>query len=482
MNSKCSEKRLDSPERPFVAILGGAKVGDKIGVIDNLLAKVDTLVIGGGMAYTFLKAQGLEIGKSLLDEGRIEYARALMERVSSGDVRLILPQDVVVGDAFSEDANSKVVSIDQIPSDWEGMDIGPRTREAIAAVVRDAKTVLWNGPMGVFEFPAFANGTRAVAEAVAESGAFSIIGGGDSAAAVQQAGLADKISHVSTGGGAKSRILGRQRAAGRRSAHGRRQLRPPSRGMTVRKPIIAGNWKMNKTATEAVRLAKQVKVLVTDDIRGVEVVLCPPFTALYSVGEVIRGSGIQLGAQDLFWQDEGAYTGEISPSMLKDLGCHYVIVGHSERRAYFHETDEDVRRKVEAALAKGIGVIACVGETLEERQGGQTEEVVGREVRAIVDGLDLGDPSQLVIAYEPIWAIGTGETATSEEANRVASFIRSEIEAALGADIARQIRIQYGGSVKPENIASFMQEPEIDGALVGGASLEASTFAQIVKF
>lgn len=239
---------------------------------------------------------------------------------------------------------------------------------------------------------------------------------------------------------------------------------------------------MNKTASEAVRLAKQIKVLVADEVKGIEVVLCPPFTALYPVAEVIKGSGIQLGAQDVFWEDEGAYTGEISPVMLKDLGCHYVIVGHSERREYFHETDEDVRRKVDAALAKGIGVIACVGETLKERQEGKTEAVVSREVRAIVDGLELADPAHLVIAYEPIWAIGTGETATSQEANRVAALIREEIAAALGADVAREIRIQYGGSVKPENISDFMQEEEIDGALVGGASLDASTFAQIVKF
>lgn len=200
-------KALDSPERPFVAILGGAKVGDKIGVIENLLSKVDVLVIGGGMAYTFLKAQGLEIGKSLLDEGRIDYAKELLARAQNGRIRLVLPQDVVVADAFGPDANSQVVPVEAIPADWEGMDIGPRTREAIAQVVRDAKTILWNGPMGVFEFPAFSHGTNAVARAVAESGAFSIVGGGDSAAAVQQAGLADKISHVSTGGGASLEFL-----------------------------------------------------------------------------------------------------------------------------------------------------------------------------------------------------------------------------------------------------------------------------------
>ena len=198
---------LEAPERPFVAILGGAKVSDKIGVIENLLDKVDTLVIGGGMAYTFLKAQGLEIGRSLLDADRIEFAKGLLERAKAKGVRLILPEDVVVADAFRPDANRKVVPVTQIPADWEGMDIGPKTRQVIAQAVQGAKTVIWNGPMGVFEMPAFAEGTNAVARAVAESGAFSIIGGGDSAAAVEQAGLAEKMSHVSTGGGASLEFL-----------------------------------------------------------------------------------------------------------------------------------------------------------------------------------------------------------------------------------------------------------------------------------
>ena len=240
---------------------------------------------------------------------------------------------------------------------------------------------------------------------------------------------------------------------------------------------------MNKTPSEAVRLAKQLKVLVTDETaRGVEVVVCPPFTALQAVGEVIKGSGILLGAQDVHWADEGAYTGEISALMLKDLSCQYVIVGHSERRQMFGETDADVRRKVDAVLSKGMGVIACVGETIEERRAGKTEEVVVREVRAIADGLTLAQPSRLVIAYEPIWAIGTGETATAEEANRVAGLIRQTLAELLGAETAKAVRIQYGGSVKPENIGAFMRESEIDGALVGGASLDASSFAEIVRF
>lgn len=250
----------------------------------------------------------------------------------------------------------------------------------------------------------------------------------------------------------------------------------------MRKPIIAGNWKMHKTAAEAVRLAKQLKVLVADDTKGLEVVVCPPFTALAAVGEVLKGTGIQWGAQDVHWEDEGAYTGEISPVMLKDLSCSYVIVGHSERREHFGETDEIVRRKVDAVLAKGMGVIACVGESLTERRAGRTEEVVRREVEAICRDLELDDPARLVIAYEPIWAIGTGETATPAEAGRVAGLIREWVSTLLGREVADRLRIQYGGSVKPDNIAAFMHEPEIDGALVGGASLDASSFAQIVKY
>src|SRR5690606_12146047 len=232
---------------------------------------------------------------------------------------------------------------------------------------------------------------------------------------------------------------------------------------------------MHKTAAEAVRLAKQLKVLVADDTKGLEVVVCPPFTALAAVGEVLKGTGIQWGAQDVHWEDEGAYTGEISPVMLKDLSCSYVIVGHSERREHFGETDEIVRRKVDAVLAKGMGVIACVGESLAERRAGRTEEVVRREVEAICRDLELDDPARLVIAYEPIWAIGTGETATPAEAGRVAGLIREWVSTLLGREVADRLRIQYGGSVKPDNIAAFMHEPEIDGALVGGASLDASS-------
>lgn len=200
-------KALSDPQRPFVALLGGAKVKDKIGVIEQLLMKVDVLAVGGGMSYTFLKAQGFEIGKSLLDVEHIDFARDLIERAKNASVDLVLPVDIVVADDFRADANHKVVPASEIPSDWEGMDIGPETRKKLSDLMHSAGTVLWNGPMGVFEMPAFAKGTQAVAKALAESNAFSIIGGGDSAAAVAQAGLADRMSHVSTGGGASLEFL-----------------------------------------------------------------------------------------------------------------------------------------------------------------------------------------------------------------------------------------------------------------------------------
>ncbi|PAD22838.1 phosphoglycerate kinase [Terribacillus saccharophilus] len=200
-------KALSNPERPFTAIIGGAKVKDKIGVIDNLLDKVDNLIIGGGLAYTFIKARGYEIGKSLLEEDKIDLAKEFMQKAKDKGVNMVMPEDVVVADDFSEDANKREVSIEEIPADWEALDIGPKTRETYKQIVKDSKLIIWNGPMGVFELNAFAEGTKAVGEALAEGKGFSIIGGGDSAAAVEKFGLADKMDHISTGGGASLEFM-----------------------------------------------------------------------------------------------------------------------------------------------------------------------------------------------------------------------------------------------------------------------------------
>ena len=248
----------------------------------------------------------------------------------------------------------------------------------------------------------------------------------------------------------------------------------------MRKPIIAGNWKLNKTIGEAVDLAASLRALVLG-VRDVEIVVAPTFTALSAVAKALEGGNIGLSAQDLFWEESGAFTGEVSAPMLKDAGCEYVIIGRSERRRYFGETNQTVNRKTEAALANGLTPIICVGEKLEDREAGRTASVVEDHVVNGVRGLSPDQMLSCVIAYEPVWAIGTGRTATPDQAQEVHALIRSLLAAAYSERIASRMRIQYGGSVKPENAADLMERPDVDGALVGGASLEAESFARIVK-
>lgn len=248
--------------------------------------------------------------------------------------------------------------------------------------------------------------------------------------------------------------------------------------MTPRVPLIAGNWKMHKTGSESARLIAALRRQLLPD--GVEVAVCPPFTALYEASAALQGSRIRLGAQDVYWEASGAFTGEISPLMLADLNCHYVIIGHSERRQYFGETDGTVARKVQAAYAHSLVPIACVGERLDQREAGQAEAVVTRQVEAAFTELTAGQIGRLVIAYEPVWAIGTGRSASGEEANRIIGIIRGALAARFG-DAASETRILYGGSVTPDNAAEFSRVSEIDGALVGGASLDPDKFAAIVR-
>ena len=246
----------------------------------------------------------------------------------------------------------------------------------------------------------------------------------------------------------------------------------------MRRPIVAGNWKMNMLTGEAVELAAAV-MRSLDDSSPAEVLLCPPFTALRAVGETIRSGPPKLGAQNVHWESAGAFTGEISAPMLRDLACDYVIVGHSERRTLFHETDENVLRRVEAILAAGMRPIVCVGETLEEREAERTEEVVRVQVENGLRGL--GERlREIVVAYEPVWAIGTGRTASPDQAQQAHAFIRGVIGEMAGAGVAEAVRIQYGGSVKPSNAEELFALPDVDGGLIGGASLKADSFAAIV--
>jgi triosephosphate isomerase len=247
----------------------------------------------------------------------------------------------------------------------------------------------------------------------------------------------------------------------------------------MRTPIIAGNWKMYKTARQAAEMITNLRDLV-QDVADVEVVVCPPFTALQAAVEAAKGSRIAVGAQDCSWEKEGAFTGEVAVPMLADLGCSHVIVGHSERRQYFGETDATVGKKVGAVLAQGLSCIACVGETLAEREAGQTLAILERQVK---DGLARHLASaKLVVAYEPVWAIGTGRTATPAQAQEVHAFLRQQVSRLGGPAAAEGLRILYGGSVKPDNVAALMSQPDVDGGLVGGASLEAASFAKIVRY
>ena len=249
----------------------------------------------------------------------------------------------------------------------------------------------------------------------------------------------------------------------------------------MRKPIIAGNWKMNKLTSEAVELARELKDKA-GSIADREIVLCPPFTVLSSVKEVIEGSWIRLGAQNMHWEVRGAYTGEVSPAMLKDIGCDYVILGHSERRQYFGETNEAVNKKAKISFSTGLIPIVCVGETLPQREKGETLTVVEEQIKAGLSGLTGEESKRLVVAYEPVWAIGTGKTATPDQAEEVQRFIRKLLEQMFGKENAQAIRILYGGSINPDNISALMSCENVDGGLVGGASLKAESFLKVVGY
>ena len=251
----------------------------------------------------------------------------------------------------------------------------------------------------------------------------------------------------------------------------------------MRKRMIAGNWKMNKTYSEGVVLAQGLADELKDGTGDVDVVVCPPAVDLKGVSEVIdqTSAPLALGAQNVYWEESGAYTGETAPNMLEAVGATHCIIGHSERRDYFGETDEDVNKKAKALMAHGIVPISCCGESLEIREAGKHVEFVVDQIKKDTEGLEITDPSKYVIAYEPIWAIGTGKTATADDAQEVCGAIRATLVEVFGEEVASGIRVLYGGSAKPENIAGFLEKEDVDGALVGGASLKADSFAAMVK-
>ncbi|MBP1588157.1 MAG: triose-phosphate isomerase [Clostridia bacterium] len=463
---------VNSPVHPFVAILGGAKVADKLSVISSLLDKCDTLIIGGGMAYTFLKAQGYAIGTSLVDNEKIDYCKSMIEKAEKSGKKLLLPVDAKTIAEFPNPIDApvtvEVYDYDKMPDDRMGCDIGPATCELFANEIKNARTVVWNGPMGVFENPILAEGTIAVAKALAEAEATTIVGGGDSAAAVEQLGFADAISHISTGGGASLEFLEGRDLPGISCLENK-----------DRRIVAAGNWKMNKTPSEAKAFITELAAACKDAKN--DIIAAVPFVAIPAALEAAAGTNIKIAAQNMDYHDKGAYTGEVSAEMLCDLGVRYVIIGHSERRQYYNETDETVNLKVRQAIRYGITPIVCVGESKDQRLAGVTNELVAYQVEYALNGVRDDLAAGIIIAYEPIWAIGTGLTATDEQAEEVCKVIRETVKKLYGSNVSSVITIQYGGSCNAKNAAGLFAMENIDGGLVGGASLKVPDFSIIAN-
>ena len=457
---------VDKPQRPFAAIIGGAKVADKIAVIRSLIKKADVILIGGGMANTFLAAKGYNLGKSLVEKESLGIAKDLLAEAAAQKTKMLLPVDLIMAASFSNEADHEAEDLDALNPDYMALDIGPKTAELYARTLAGMKTIVWNGPMGVIEMPNYAEGTRRVAEAMAASDGITIVGGGDSAAAVKQMGLADKMSHVSTGGGASLEYLEGKVLPGLAALD------------DLRTPIVAGNWKCHKTVAEAMELAHQVAH--GTEMARAEVVLFPPFTALESVAAMVDEDGIGYGAQDIFYEDEGSYTGAVSGPMIAEIGSRYVLVGHSERRKFFHETNDLVVKKVLAAFRNDLDPVLCVGEDADEHENGSTKDKILSQLTPVLNVLTDGQIQHLLVAYEPVWAIGSGKSAEVRDAVAAADLIRKAVAEKFGKEAARRVRILYGGSVTSENAHAF-HEDGIDGVLVGGASLSAQEFCAIAN-
>ncbi len=463
---------VENPEKPYVAILGGAKVSDKIGVIENLIAKADKLIIGGAMMFTFWKAKGFETGNSLVEEDKVDLAKELMQRAEKQGIELMLPVDALVAEKMEKGVQTKTISDQEgVPEGMMGLDIGEASIKLFKDALKDAKTVIWNGPMGVFEIEDFAKGTESIAKTLAEmKDAKTVIGGGDSAAAIAKFGLKEKVTHVSTGGGASLEMLEGKELPGVSSLADKK----------TRQVVVAGNWKMNKTPSESMAFARTLLNNITPKTEKVEIVVCPTYVALSDVQNVLIGTTIEVGAQNIYPKVNGAYTGEISPTMLNDLKVKYAIIGHSERRAIFKESNELINEKVKFSLEHQLIPIFCLGEVLEERESGKTFEVLEKQLKEGLKDIGPDEMKKTIVAYEPVWAIGTGKVASNQQAQEAIHFIREELAKMYDTTIANEVSILYGGSIKPENFAGILAQKDIDGGLVGGASLKES-FVELVE-
>jgi len=465
---KAFAKVLDAPTKPVLAILGGAKVSDKIQLIKNMLDKVDKLIIGGGMAYTFLKVNdGMGIGTSLYDEEGAKIVPEIMEKAKAKGVEIILPVDFIISSKFGEDGEIKTADKSGgIPDGFMGLDCGPQSVALNKAAVEASKTILWNGPMGVFELGKFEGGTKSLMDdvvGVTGKGAVTVIGGGDTATACKKYGTEDKVSHCSTGGGASLELLEGKVLPGVAALDA-------AAASTGRKKILGGNWKSNPASLATVADLCDSFASKTFDTNKIEVVIFP--TALHGAfaQSKLANSAVEVGVQNISKTGPGAFTGEWTADMAAECDFGWTLIGHSERRTKYGETDADTADKVQKALAAGLRVMLCIGETLEEREKGITDQVNQRQLNACIPVIR--DWDKVVIAYEPVWAIGTGKVATPQQAQDTQKAIRDFLRTTCGAAVADAVRIQYGGSASPANCGELIQCPDIDGFLVGGASLK----------
>lgn len=485
---------LAKPARPFLAVIGGAKVVDKIDLIEQLLGKANTLFVGGAMANTFLASQGISIGASKFEEDELKEAKRLLAKARRNNVRVILPSDVVVTDKIEEGAESKAISLSDVTANDIIVDIGPKTIKLALDSIKDGGTVLWNGPLGVDEIPEFAKGTLRLARGVIASKAYSVIGGGDTADVLDKAGLHKKFSFVSTGGGAALELLAGKDLPGLVALSNKSVVAPvTAQGSapkaTVKESIqpqkatklVVANWKANLTLPKAIRLAEAVNGAAKKYPQS-QVVLCPPsiYTTLLRHG--LGSLYVDFGVQDISRFETGTHTGELPASIAAQVAS-YAIIGHSERRAQ-HETDKQIGAKVVRALQAGLQPIICVGDRLVDKQHGHANRHVHDQLEAALRGVTAEDLDQVVIAYEPVWAIsagdGHGHTATPRDVEKMVTQIRLFIQSRFG-DNSKKVRVLYGGSVNADNAPAYTAIKGVDGLLVGGASLDAHIFEQIIK-
>lgn len=468
---------IKSPVKPFAAIIGGNKIAGKIEVISKFMDLADKLFLGGGIANTMLYAKGYEVGNSVFEEDKVEIAKEIFKIAEQKGVKIILPLDVLCGKEFENDTERELFDADKQEKGWITMGIGPKTVELYKKELAECKTVIWNGPMTVFEFSHFAQETFEIAAFIAEKTVknemISIIGGGDTAAAIKKAGFENACSHISTGGGASLELMCGRELPGLAALSDIEIPKP-------RKLLIAGNWKMNKDIDESDRLAAEIKVksLFSDKIN---VMVAPNFTALYTVAKQLENTNISVGSQDIHWEDSGAFTGAISGPMIKSSGADFVIIGHSERRQLFCDTDKVINIKLMAAIKNDLTPVLCVGESLEEREKGIEKDVISLQIKSGLANIGKSELSKLVIAYEPVWAIGTGRTATPKQAEEMHRHIRNVLAEQYDFLFAQQVRILYGGSVKVDNAKKLFSQPNIDGGLIGGASLKGADFCKIIE-